>query len=192
MEEPAQAPQAEAPCVVIFVGGFGDRIIRRVSGFALAEGGFAQAHPELGIRCFEWTEARELLACIRGQRPGARLRLAGHSYGADTAAKLAAHLAGQGQALDLLVTADPVSRRSRPDLAQVRRGARRWININATGGGPFEPSNIVARIGGAWRHAPHRFAHESLDHAVPHADFAGLLRCRLADGRTVAETLAAP
>lgn len=191
-ETTCHADVRDGPVAVIFVGGFGDRFIRRVQDYALGPGGFAQAHPALRVACFAWTERRALLAHARGQPPGTRLRVAGHSYGADAAARLAVQLAADGAALDLLLTADPVSRLARPDLARVRQGARRWVNVNATGGGPFEPSNIVARIGGAWGQAPRRFADESLDHPVPHAHFAGLLRCRLADGRAAGQLLAAP
>lgn len=180
------------PIAVVFVGGFGDRFSRLVAGYAFGPEGFARGHPTLQVTFFAWTQRQELLAFARRQPSAIRLRVAGHSYGADTAAQLAARLGKEGRALDLLLTADPVSRRSRPDLARVRQGARRWINLNATGGGPFEPSNVVARIGGAWRRDPHPFADACLDHPVPHAHFAALLRCRLPDGRTAEQALADP
>ena len=185
------------PIAVVFVGGFGDRFSRLVGGYAFgygygASGGFALAHPALPVSFFHWTQGRELLAFARRQPPDTRLRVAGHSYGADAAAQLAARLGAEGRPLDLLLTADPVSQRSRPDLARVRRGARHWINLHATGGGPFEPSNVVARIGGAWRRAPQPFADACLDHPVPHANFAGLLRCPLPCGRTAEQALADP
>ena len=169
------------PIAVIFVGGFGDRFTRLVAGYAFgpgygAPGGFARVHPSLKVTFVAWTQRRELLAFARRQPPGTRLRVAGHSYGADTAAQLAVQLGTEGRPLDLLLTVDPVSRRSRPALAGVRRGARRWINLNATGG--------------AWRRAPQPFADACLDHAVPHAHFAALLRCRLPDGRTAEQALA--
>jgi pimeloyl-ACP methyl ester carboxylesterase len=172
---------------LIFVGGAGDN---RLNGGVrtYVERAFRLAFPQVPFRRFEWFQGGSLARHVQAQPDGARIRVLGHSWGADAAARLAARLGQAGRPLDLLVTIDPVSRRVDDTfLAQVRAGARRWFNVNATGGGGYHPSDTVAWVGGAWNHRPRRFADLCVDAAVPHSYFGAMMGARGPDGRTLAE-----
>lgn len=99
------------------------------------------------------------------------INLIGHSYGGDTAAKVAKKYPGR---INLLVTIDPTSWSS-PDLAKVRKSVKKWINVNArlsdgTGG------NFLAGIGGSWDKAPEDYAHIFINAPFNHKQFAKMIR----------------
>lgn len=165
---------------MILIGGYADETTGGpVIDF---EPEFRRQNPGLNISRFAWNQRDEIEAFIRSQPPGTRIRLVGHSYGGDTAARIAARLGEVGQPVDLLVTMDPASRLNRTGLVgsvrtefldRVRQGARRWINVNATGGSSLEPSNFIAGIGGSWDYAHMGHAHEFRNTRVPHWNSTG-------------------
>ncbi len=95
-----------------------------------------------------------------------------------------------GQPIDILVTIDPVGNESRPDLLpQVRCGAWRWINVQATGGSWSEPSSLVARLGNRYGEAPRSYATEFLQATEVHANFNRMLRSQIAGGGIIEDLL---
>jgi pimeloyl-ACP methyl ester carboxylesterase len=178
---------APGPVALIFVGGAGDN---RLNGGVrtYVDRHFRVAFPRSRFGRFEWFQAVRLLRHVEAQPPGTRIRIIGHSWGADAAARIAARIGQSGRRLDLLVTVDPVSRRvDDAFLARVKAGTARWFNVNATGGPSYHPSDTVAWVGGAWRHRPQGHADLCVDAAVPHSHFGAMLACRGPDGRTLAE-----
>lgn len=141
---------------------------------------------------FAWDEGPQAEAFIRSQPEGTRIRLVGHSHGGDTAAQIAARLGAAGRPLDMLVTVDPVGRGTSTDFFQrVRQGARRWINVNATGGSSFQRSNIWAGLGGSWNYGPMGHADEFINAPAAHAQFSNMMNTLLPNGRSIGlETLA--
>lgn len=190
---PQPAPPAPAPesnVVVVFVGGGGDRwFTRQVAGYSE---GLRDQFPALaGVRTehFDWDQEGRIERFIRAQPSGTSVRLVGHSWGGDTAAKVAAALGQDGIRVDMLVTVDPVGNNDadRPAaIAEARQGARRWINIRA--GGPWwEQSNIVARIGGRWGGDARGTVDAFEESPASHGNFAGMMLQRVGGGRTVLE-----
>jgi thioesterase domain-containing protein len=141
---------------------------------------------------FHWQKGA-VLDLIAAQPPGRPIRLIGHSWGGNCAARVAAALGAEGRPVDLLVTIDPVTRGIGPAfLSQVKAGTRHWINIRAGGAAGFDYSDLVAAIGGAYGEAPRDFAdlHLVLPHA--HAAFATMLQGRLPDGSGLLDLILAP
>jgi hypothetical protein len=65
----------------------------------------------------------------------------------------------------------------RPDLADVAKYAKNWVNINAQGGG-ITFGNFVAGIGRAWNDAPFGYANQHIidfqkDHVNVCREFCG-------------------
>lgn len=194
---PPEAGDPTPPRVAtLFIGGGGDGktgIVRNRAGFGL-DPGFAQSFPEVLVEYFSWNERPAVEArirALRAQNPGIRIHLVGHSYGGDTAAQIAAGMAGGPRPIDLLVTVDPVGRgTSSAFFERVRDGTWRWINVNATEGGKLESSNIIAGLGGAWNYGPMGHADSFLNVPATHANFAAMMRAELKDGRTIEQAAA--
>ena len=111
--------------------------------------------------------------------------LGGHSWGGDTAARVAAQLGAEGRPVDLLATIDPVGNGASDGfLNRVRAGSREWINVQATGGNWYDGDNLIARLGNRYGSAPQRFADQHIAAGFGHADFADLVRHPGADGRS--------
>src|SRR4051812_5550309 len=178
---PPAAPAAPPRPLVVFVGGAGDRTLRKVGRVFRR----AAARPDAALRELRYVshfQQRALLALVEAQPPGRPIRLVGHSWGGHAAARVAAALGSRGGRLDLLVTVDPVARGIGPAfLARVKAGARLWINARAAGGERFHPSDLVAAIGGPYGEAPRDFADLHLDLPQPHAAFGAMMECRLPD-----------
>ena len=187
--EPGNAPPERSPdrsMAIIFIGGGADQKSRIVDRYR--EDAFNTAHNWLSPPTFAWDDARGVEAFIRGLPLGTRVRLVGHSYGGDTAAQVAARLGQAGRPVDMLVTIDPVGRgTSEAFFERVRDGARLWINVNATGGGSLDRSNMIAGFGGSWEFAPMGYAHEFLTAPVSHANLGGLMNARNSTQRSVAQ-----
>jgi len=128
---------------------------------------------------------------LRAQYPGISIHVVGHSYGGDTAAQIAAGMAKRGQSVDLLVTIDPVGRGVSQDFFQrVRDGSRRWINVNATGGGRLERSNLVAGLGSPYNYGPMGHADDFHNAPVPHGAFGLMMLSPLSEGRSIERLVA--
>ncbi|MDX2111572.1 MAG: hypothetical protein SFY80_15175, partial [Verrucomicrobiota bacterium] len=106
-----------------------------------------------GDAYFSWDKGDDLTQWIDDHRAlGFRIKVVGHSYGADTAATVVAN----GHYVDELVTVDPVGW-SRPSYGDVAKYSGCWENYNAQGSG-WTLNNIIAGFGGAWNSGPARFA----------------------------------
>lgn len=189
---PADLPPIAAPpdrVVVVFISGAADvKKSRRVAEYV-------QDFPVTDWRSretFTWDDAAGAEAFIRSQPPGTRIRLVGHSYGGDTAAQIAADMGAAGSPLDMLVTIDPVGHGTSANFFErVHQGARRWINVNATGGSSSERSNLIAGLGGSWDYAPMGYADEFINVPETHIEFGRMMEAELANGRSIRlETLA--
>ena len=188
-------PDAAAPPdtpLLILIGGAGDGTLRKVGQVV----DWLRARPDAASRevryFFHWQKGA-VLDLIAAQPPGRPIRLIGHSWGGNCAARVAAALGAEGRPVDLLVTIDPVTRGIGPAfLSQVKAGTRHWINIRAGGAAGFDYSDLVAAIGGAYGEAPRDFAdlHLVLPHA--HAAFATMLQGRLPDGSGLLDLILAP
>lgn len=184
------APEPERRVVVVFVGGGGDRWLNGpVSQFFRT----TQDSPNFAgveTRHFDHDHQGRIERFIRAQPQGTSVRLIGHSWGANTAAKVAGNLGRDGLSVDMLVTVDPVGNNDaeRPAAIQAARaGARRWINVRATGGSLLDPDNLVAAAGGAWGRDAQGVADEFIEAPVSHAAFGRMLGARLPNGRTLVE-----
>ena len=171
--------------VLIFIGGLLDRWDHRNVGRF-----FDQLKVDNltgpGDILFDWDERAGIEAYMAGLPPGTPVRLIGHSWGADTAAQIAAAAGQAGRPIDMLVTIDPVGRGVGSNFFdRVKQGAGRWININAVGGGSSESSNIVAGIGSSWNMGPMGHAHEFVNAPVPHLAFGGMMNTILDSGRSL-------
>jgi pimeloyl-ACP methyl ester carboxylesterase len=178
--------------LLILIGGAGDGTLRKVGQVV----DWLRARPDAAMRevCyfFHWQKGA-VLDLIAAQPPGRPIRLIGHSWGGNAAARICAVLGLQGRELDLLVTIDPVTRGIGPGfLARVKGGARRWINVRAGGAAGFDYSDLVAAIGGTYGEAPRDVADLHLVVPHPHAAFATMLQCRLPDGPSLLDLVLAP
>ena len=87
---------------------------------------------------------------------GQKIALVGHSWGGNSALKVARKIAGQmgdGITIELLVTLDPVSRRYFQRNIVKPVNVKRWLNVHIDySRASMEYSNLVARLGGCWGH----------------------------------------
>jgi len=167
---------------LILIGGFGDGLTRQVMSVAEELRPLLPGHSLHYFGHWQWAAAARL---VRG---GTGLILAGHSWGADRAARLA--LAHPGR-IRRLVTIDPVGWQAPLLMRRLRGAVPEWINVQATGGGAWEASNIVARIGRPYGAQATRAADAGLAVPVPHRDVRGMLLARFPDGRTVLQRIIA-
>lgn len=134
---------------------------------------------------FSHLDDRALLRAAMARPPGRKLVLVGHSWGGETAARVAVRLARAGRPVALLVTVDPVKRvLTRKFLEDVRAAAPNWVNILATGGDALERSNVIASIGGPWGEKPRGLADAHIAAPFAHREFAALMGFRPAGGRS--------
>ncbi len=181
---------ASGPLLVILVSGFLDQSFgRAVLNFEQA---FREAYPGLHIHRFTFDQRRAIERLIGSQPPATRIRLIGHSWGGNTAAKVAERLGAAGRPLDLLMTIDPVGRGASAAFFQrVRNGARRWINVNAVGGHPWGLSEVTRRVGDAYDDGPMGHAHEFIRAPVAHRQFGSMLGSRTSEGRSLLDEITA-
>lgn len=90
---------------VIFVGGAADSVYRTVEDYSLE---FKKNNPGLDVRFFAHDQIGRIRGLIDSLPAGTRISLVGHSWGADTAAQVAARLGDEGRPIAELVTIDPV------------------------------------------------------------------------------------
>jgi hypothetical protein len=182
---PAEAPAR--PTLVAFVGGAGDAKSGLVRDFQTTFGGQVPN----GRSIYVPHDGRlEILRQIGDVPYGTRIVLIGHSWGGDTAARVAAELGQRGRPVDLLLTVDPVGSAGKATdnpmradfLRSVSVGAREWTNVEAVGGGTFEGSNILAALGGPYGDGPREFATRHIEANFRHGDFRDLLRAADPEG----------
>jgi RHS repeat-associated protein len=146
--------------VDIFVGGLGDRGTGIVKDFVPPGGQY-----------FEHDQRREILEFIRRVPDGEPINLIGHSWGGDTAARVAI---ASCRTINSLITIDPVSW-GRPDFDQVWSNVLSWTNVLASPTRDRGFSDFVADIGRQYGEGPRDFSNFiSVD--TVHKDFSGMMR----------------
>lgn len=196
---PEPAPLARAPeptVLVIFVGGAGDRWGARIlTDYAQRMADSLAISTTHRIAHFDWDQEGAIERLIRSQPDGTSVRLVGHSWGGDTAAKVAAALGQDGIRVDMLITVDPVGNNDadRPAaIAAARQGADRWINLRAVGGSWRDQSNLIAALGGRWAEDAKGTADEFIAAPTNHAGFEIMMESRTRSGRRLIEDVLAP
>ena len=151
---------------IAFVGGFGDSTLQSLFRSGLMASAAAAYADQFGgnVGYFTYDQADDLKAWV--QQNGGHVTVIGQSFGAETAAQLAA----SGVHIDTLVTLDPVG--SVANLSQVSANSGQWLNFVAAGGGLTLP-NAIAAIGGAWGNITQGYATRTIDVNVDHAGIAG-------------------
>ncbi len=184
--EPVGSPGPDMPLgrpTVIFVGGAMDGANQNV---LRPSAEFRAANPGIDTYYFPHDDAEGLRLLIDSLPAGTYTSLVGHSWGGDTAAAVAAVLGRDGRQIDNLVTIDPVRREAdAPDTnlySAIRAGAADWTNVNATGGGRWDRSNIIAGLGRDYGAGLESYAHRFIDAPVSHRQFGVMLDARGADG----------
>jgi hypothetical protein len=184
-ERPPAAVAAPRESFIAFVGGAGDGMTGNVRD---VQKNNQSPAPGVTTKYYSHEDVEQILNDIRAQPPGTRIVLVGHSWGGDTAARVAAQLGAEGRPVDLLVTVDPVGNGNSEDFfTRVRAGSREWINVQATGGSWHDPDNLIARIGNRYGSAPQRFADQHMVAPYRHRAFDALVRYRGPDGRSPLE-----
>ncbi len=175
--EPVPPPAVPRP-VVIFVGGLADGSTGIVEGFFDRFGSPDAGHAS---RYFSHDDGRAIRTFIDSLPQGTRVSLVGHSWGGDTAARVAAALGAAGRKVDTLVTVDPVGRGIGAGFFErVKAGAIHWVNVNAVGTGRTNLPGLIAGLGNDYGSGPQRYADVFLNAPKGHEDFEGML---LAPGR---------
>ena len=160
-DEPMEPPRRR---VVAWVGGAADGWSRVVKSLYESH----KESPYVGdddTEYFKHWERGKLADWIQ-KHQDAHITVIGHSWGAAAAARVVA----QGNAVDKLVTVDPVSRRwrRRDALGNVAKHAGVWHNYDSVSRKWYRLPNIISRLGGRWNDAPEAFANEhtrvDLDH----------------------------
>jgi len=138
---------------VAYIGGFWDYKNKFVKSFYEAYGKESDVY-------FEHYQKKALASWIDENSSECLLTVIGHSYGANSAARVVA----KGHRVDRLITIDPVGR-FKPNLKNVAKFSGAWTNYIATGGGIFNRNNLVARAGSRYGHKPKIYAdqHISVD-----------------------------
>ncbi len=130
----------------IFIGGAGDATSKVVANYA------SRHNKAYGNSVYFPHDADDEILALIDQLPTCEpINLVGHSWGADTAALVAAR---SPRRIDLLVTVDPVSSLAvgspfGPSYDDVAQNVDDWVNVNAA---PTkrDPSDDVADLGGKW------------------------------------------
>lgn len=160
---------------VVLLGGFADRLMNNMVRIA------TELRPLLpGREVHYWSHWQAGRAAALLAAGGAPIVLVGHSWGGDEAAALTLRWPGR---VRRLVTLDPVGLRGPARIA--RLAGTDWVNVMATGGGPWERSNIVARIGRPYGPRACEAARIGIAAPVTHADARGMLLATAPDGRSV-------
>lgn len=184
----------------IFIGGAFDDTFRAGS---VVQYHRRQEHSFTTSRYFEAgsdNTERAILDFLQTLPPDSSIRIVGHSWGAYTAAVVAAQSKRQ---VDLLVTVDPVTRQPtnprtpRQALTALYRAARansaRWISVDAV---PLNRNNTdtIASIGGEWGTDHKGYPHDFISAVgMNHGDFVAMMTTPFAEvaNRTVESALLA-
>ena len=169
--------------VNIFIGGAGDRT---VNGNVLRSDALRSGVHGYNIYATN-DEASEISAAIQKLPPNIQVNLIGHSWGGDTAARVAIDNPGR---VSVLVTVDPVTTfGTTPDFSPLHTSVGAWININAAGKpNRGDASNVIATFG-RWGNDPNRYA--TLHRSVPynHGDFSGIMGYDISGWKNNSENL---
>lgn len=125
-----------------------------------------------------YDQRAEINKQIAALPPDTKVNLIGHSYGGDTAAKIAVDNPGR---IDTLVTIDPVGQFSRPDFSDVQNSVNTWIDVNATGNPiptypDYRNGNLAAELGGKYGDDPANYADIFYPAPYDHIEFDNMVR----------------
>jgi hypothetical protein len=166
-------PRPARPTLTIFFGGFGESLTGIVEGRAKPFERDNPTHTVLRFPHDDYDGPRQAAGAVSA---GTRVVFIGYSWGGNTAARVAVALGESGRPIDLLVTVHPVSANAtREFMEDVRRNTQRWVNVQAVGGGAFDPSNVIGRIGGRFGNLPDGIADRHIRAPVPHGAFGPML-----------------
>ena len=192
----------------LFIGGLYDDSMKPVSGYyhERVPPPSPQSPQFPNPSYHSWSDEAGILQYINTQIPqDAAINIVGHSFGGDTAAKVAV---GCGRHINLLITVDPavsiedthpqpgrVGRRAEaipPDPSirykEIKAHVKQWIDINATGGSALELSNFISGPG-QWGVFPKGYADIYISEPFIHADFPRMMTFRLPNGKSPEEML---
>jgi pimeloyl-ACP methyl ester carboxylesterase len=127
-----------------------------------------------------WDATDSILELINRIPKGRKINLIGHSYGGDTAAKVAVQVPKR---INILITIDPVSNRNkRVGYSDIAQSVGIWVNVNAVGnpnnsllGNAFQ-GGAAAFFGDAWNKSPKDYSDIYLEAPYSHADFRQMIK----------------
>lgn len=140
---------------------------------------------------FGWKQDDNIQNFLDNLPEGVTVNIIGHSYGADTGAKIAVK---NPDIVNTLITVDPVSH-SAPDFNDIKSSVTTWIDVNATGGessgffSDFFNGNDAALVGGHWGSSPNGIASAYVAASENHADFTNMMLTPLPGGKTPKDIL---
>ena len=183
----------DTPIVNIFIGGFFDDTAGQI--VHNYEKRFEAIHPEASVQYFHWDELSQIEGFLRNLPQDEAVNLIGHSFGGDTAARIAAEGIRQ---LKVLITIDPVTSPHTeapqvegkkmvlppPTLIPqayfegIKTNVSLWVDVNSTGGSPLEFSNVIAATAD-WGETPKGHADRFFNQDIStHADFRSMMDCQ--------------
>jgi|ERR1039457_4001550 pimeloyl-ACP methyl ester carboxylesterase len=165
--------------VVMLIGGFFDSFLRIVKGYAEE---YRNNNSGRLVEYFSWTDKDEIISAINSTPSSKQIFLVGHSFGAHTAAQVAA---GSSRRIDLLVTVDPVGRR---DVGKFTQNVDKWINVTATPANG-NLSDFVAWLGGKGGGLPVEKAALNFSVDANHEQFAIMFNTTQSGEQSAAQTL---
>lgn len=176
--------------VNIFIGGFGDNSGNyNVEHSDSLTGQLpAQGDGTYGSNYyFTHSDEDKIDALINSLPDGTTINVIGHSWGGDTAAKVAIE---SSRDINTLITVDPVSW-NRPSCSDVADNVNTWININpnstsllgGTGG------DTAAWFGNAWGSGPDAYATIPIETQMHHENFNGMMTKPASNGKTPLQIL---
>jgi pimeloyl-ACP methyl ester carboxylesterase len=152
----------------IFVGGAGDASSGIVQSYYAQ---YHQTNPDSAY--YSWEDLNAILQDIASAAPNDPINLIGHSYGGDTAATAARKTCRK---VNLLITIDPVSHFHNFDMQAIANAVNTWVDVDAEGNNPFQWSNLISGLGGAWDNDPAGVANLYIqDNGVNHEDFRSMM-----------------
>lgn len=159
--------------LVLVVGGFMDQVL--ANSYAVSEQYPADLAARHDVWFREYYEARFMRNLVHFYaKRGKPVAIIGHSWGGDAAVNAVSRKVPD--AIELLVTLDPVSRKGPPRrrLSNVRYWLNIYIDYASTTW--LDVPNLVARIGGPWGYAPTADANISCPPEMTHAWAIGMFR----------------
>jgi len=151
--------------ITIWIGGGSDSMDQRPVFTA-----FNKFHDEdKNSAYFGWSDYKGITELIDKQKEGEPINLVGYSYGASTAAQIAAQ---SKRRINLLITIDPVGH-SFLDFSAVKKNTDMWMDVASTPkSGDRTPAEFWAYVGDKWGNGPKAFADSYVATDQSHRNFA--------------------
>ena len=174
--------------VNIFIGGAGDQDVN-----GNVQNSFSLNRYSVGDNYYFTNDSeKSVIAFIKDNVPkDIEVNVTGHSWGGDTAAKVALALPNR---VNKLITIDPVTTFSDlPKLEKLSDVTNEWVNVNALNSngpslGDILNGNLVAAFGG-WDDRPDGLADIHIDASREHSEFDAMMFTTGNDGRSPQDIL---